>query len=167
MAPKRKLCLDCCVKEKDKHALIWSQRKDKYLVYVWQINFMFSIKYFKHFFCGFFKFFVLQLFQFSQILNSFSTGSIRKMMWRSYCGPYDHFGFKIYVKQLLRIRLLLLLQPKKWRGRHAEGDQVRVYGDYRNPKNGIEGEIGSGSLFSYAVVGSYWNWQGHIWASWF
>lgn len=49
------------------------------------------------------------------------------------------------------------MQPKKWRGRHEEGDQVRVYGDYRNPNNGIEGEIGSGS---YAVAGSYWTDKG-------
>lgn len=95
MEQKRKLCLYSCVKEKDKHALVWSQRKDKYLVYVWQINFMFSIKYFKHFFRGFCKFFVLQMFPFSQVLNSFSMGSIRKTMCRLYWGPYDHFGFKM------------------------------------------------------------------------
>lgn len=40
------LLLDCYMKKKDKHAVVWSQQKDRYLACVRQFNFMFSVKSF-------------------------------------------------------------------------------------------------------------------------
>lgn len=50
-------------------------------------------------------------------------GSISYMMWRlSTLWPFWLYGC---VRQLLQVRLIQLIQPKKWRGRSVKGDEVR------------------------------------------